>query len=247
MTGEECPKETFAWLIEISRHCTLLENVLLRAVIFSYHCTRLCSHIRKLVDADDLNELLSSLPSILRDLDRVENVTHPLSYVKNITDCVIEPPLASSTLTDKDGSVPGVCVKNYQCSFRMRLSYHMLEFLFHASKAPGCTPQQRDIFNQYRQRCIEEFRVIAGKVLFMLSTILSMDSFDLHEKLKRPSNTSRIIGWSDATRVLWPLRLIASCPVSLAWQRDAAQKVLITMSKKLGIIQALGTLYVSVR
>jgi hypothetical protein len=252
ITGQDCPKETITWIRELYRHCEPSEYTVVRACIFSYHCTRLCSRIRRLLDRGNLDELLFSSPSILQDMDEVEEATYPLSHETPITDCVIEHPLAPYAGPDHiDLRYVGVCT--YQCNSRMQLSSYFRDFLSHASEAPGCTPQQQIIFTKFRHRCVEEFRAVANKVLFILAMTLDIDSPTLLDQLKGPKddkNLSRIVGWPDAIRVLWPvvqwpLRLIAACPISLDWQRDAAHEVLDSMNKQLGIMRALGTLYFS--
>jgi hypothetical protein len=167
MTGQEFPKGTVAWLHEINRNCGPSEHILLRAVLYNYHCTTLCSRIRRIVNTGSVDDILSSSPSILRDMEEVEKTTWPLSHEKKITDCRIYAPLEA--IPDHAMDTPHAWINNYQNNFRMRLSYYVLEFLVHACKAPNCTSQQRDIFNRYRWRCIQEFRSIVDKMLFIPS------------------------------------------------------------------------------
>ncbi|RFU34116.1 hypothetical protein B7463_g2194, partial [Scytalidium lignicola] len=250
VTGQESPKETPKLLREISKHCESVEYTLVRAGIFSYHCNQLCSRIQRLINTGDLDHLLSNTPTILRDLDNVEKVTYPLPDDNPITACVVEPPLAPYPGPDHI-DLRFVGVYSFQCCFRMQLASQVLDFLHHASEAPSCTPQQRLLFTQVRNRCIEDFRAVANKILFVLAVTLEVDSPTLLEQLKGPKddkNLSRILGWPDTIRVLWPvvqwsLRLIASSPISLDWQKSAAQKVLEQMNCQLGIMRALGTLY----
>lgn len=237
MTSRECPEETFKWISEVYQYCDPAEYAIIRAVIFAYHCTRLCSHIRGLIDASDLNELLSSSPTILRDIDRVEQITHPLSHKNTITSFVIEPPLRPYGIPDCM-HLRHMGVDAYQATFRMRVSYDLLQFLFHASKAPTCTPQQRELFTRLRHRSIEEFRTIANKTLIIVTTFFGMDSLTPLDQLGRRKDDikiSRTVGWSDVIRILWPLRMITECPISLEWQRDAANKICDLINKQLEI------------
>jgi hypothetical protein len=155
---------------------------------------------------------------------------------------MVDPPLTPySTPNHIDLLYLGINI--YQCNFRMQLSYYVLEFLHHASKAPGCTPHQQIIFTRYQHRCIEEFRALARKALSMLAMTLGLNPLSLLDRLKAlKKDSSRIVGWPDAIRVLPPLRFIAACPISLDWQRDAANKILDLMKRQLGITQSLGTL-----
>jgi hypothetical protein len=167
MTGEECPEDTAAWFHEINRHCSPTEHVLLRAVIYTYHCSSLCSRIRRIVTAGTADDILSNVPSILQRMGEVEKITWPLTDEKKITDCHIYAPL--ETIPDLATDMPDVCISNYQNSFRMRLSFDVLELILHASKAPSCTPQQQNVLQQYRWRCVQDFRASADKILFIFT------------------------------------------------------------------------------
>lgn len=84
-------------------------------------------------------------------------------------------------------------------------------------------------------------------------TVLDIDFLTIFDPLKGPGhvkNLSRLVDWPDAIRVLWPvvqwpLRLIAASPLSLDWQRSAANEILNSMNEQLGIMRSLGTLYSS--
>ncbi|KAJ6147670.1 hypothetical protein N7497_009652 [Penicillium chrysogenum] len=252
LTGQKCPKESCTWIRDIYGHCDLSEHTVVRASIFAYHCSHICSRIRRLVSTGDLDKLLSSSTSVLRDIDGVEKATYPLSHERPITDCVIDPPLTPYTAPDRI-DLRYVGVYTYQCNCRMQLSCNAREFLLHASRAAPCTPQQRIIFTQYQDRCVEEFRAVANKVLSVMIIVLDIDSLTIFDQLKGPghvTNLSRIVDWPDAIRVLWPvvqwpLRLTATCPLYLDWQRSAANKILNSMNEQLGIMRSLGTLYSS--
>ncbi|KAJ6184745.1 hypothetical protein N7519_006046 [Penicillium mononematosum] len=252
LTGQECPKESCTWIRDVYRHCDLSEHTVVRASIFAYHCSHICSRIRRLVSIGDLDKLLSSSTSILRDIDGVEKATYPLSHERPLTDCVIDPPLTPYTAPARI-DLRYVGVYTYQSNCRMQLACNAREFLLHASRAAACTPQQRIIFTQYQNRCVEEFRAVANKVLFVMTMVLDIDSLTIFDQLKGPgrvTNLSRIVDWPDAIRVLWPvvqwpLRLIAACHLSLDWQRSAANEILNSMNEQLGIMRSLGTLYFS--
>lgn len=162
MSGQEC-KEALAWILQFHKYCEPSEYPVLRACIFSHHCARICGHIRALVDAGDLEEVLSSSPSILQDVDEVERATHPLSHEEVITDYVVEPPMTPYT-PPKHAYPSYVGVHVLQSNFRMRLSYAVFGFLDNACRAPSCTPQQKMVFSRYRRRCIEEIQALSDKV-----------------------------------------------------------------------------------
>ncbi|KAL2696855.1 hypothetical protein AAEP93_002150 [Penicillium crustosum] len=161
MSGQGC-EEALTWFLEYRKYCELSEYPILRACIFSHHCARICSHVRALVDTGDLDKVLSSSPSILQEMDEVEQMIYPLSHDEAIASCVIDHPMTPYT-RPKHTYPCYVGVHVIQSNFRMRLSYAVLEFLGYACKAPGCTPQQRMVFKRYQHRCFEELEALVDK------------------------------------------------------------------------------------
>lgn len=162
MSGQECT-EALTWFLQFHKYCEPSEYPILRAFIFSHHCARVCSRIRALVDRGDLNEVLSSSPSILQDMEEVEQAIHPLSHEEAVASYVVDPPMTPHA-RPKQAYPCYVGVHIIQSNFRIRLSYAVLEFLGYACKAPGCTPQQRMIFKRYQNRCVEEIEALMDKV-----------------------------------------------------------------------------------
>lgn len=182
MLGQEC-KEALTWFLQFHRYCEQAEYPILRACIFAHHCARICSHIRALVDTGDLNKLLSSSPSILQDMDEVEQATHPLSHEEAVASYVVEHPMAPYARPEY--AYPCyVGVHVLQSNFRMRLSYAVLEFLGYACKAPGCTPQQQMVFKRYQHRCAEEIQALADKASCILEMLPGMGSDELLDRRK---------------------------------------------------------------
>ncbi|KAJ5970804.1 uncharacterized protein N7479_000722 [Penicillium vulpinum] len=169
MSGQEC-KEVLTWFLQFYKYCEPSEYPMLRACIFSHHCARICSRVRALVDAGDIDKVLSSSPSILQDMDEVEKATHPLSHEKAIASYVVDPPMTPYS-RPKHAYPCYVGVHVLQSNFRMRLSYAVLEFLGYACKASGCTPQQHILFKQYHRRCVEEIQALADKTSHMLDML----------------------------------------------------------------------------
>ncbi|KAJ9486494.1 hypothetical protein VN97_g6839 [Penicillium thymicola] len=131
MSGQEC-EEALTWFLEYHKYCELSEYPILRACIFSHECARICSRIRALVDTGDLDNVLSRSPSILQEMDEVEQITHPLSHDEAMANCVIDHP--TTPYTQPKHTYPCyVGVHVIQSNFRMRLSYAVLEFLGYAS------------------------------------------------------------------------------------------------------------------
>ncbi|KAJ5501987.1 hypothetical protein N7463_004861 [Penicillium fimorum] len=174
MSGQECKKAS-AWFLQFHKYCEPSEYAMLRACIFSHHCARICGRIRAIVDTGNLNEVLSSSPSILQEMDEVEQVTHPLSHEKAVASYVVDPPMAPYA-RPKNVYPCYVGVQVVQSNFRMRLSYSVLEFLGYACKAPGCTPQQRTLFKRYQHRCVEEIQALMDKASHILGKLPDVGS-----------------------------------------------------------------------
>ncbi|KAJ5373600.1 hypothetical protein N7517_005606 [Penicillium concentricum] len=181
MSGQEC-KEASTWFLLFHKYCEPSEYAMLRACIFSHHSASICSRARALVDTGDLDEVLSSSPAILQDMDEVEQATDPLSH-EAVASYVVDPPMAPYA-RPKYAYPCYVGVQVLQSNFRMRLSYAVLEFLGYACKAPGCTPQQRMIFKRYQRRCVEEIEALVDKVSRILDVLPDEGSDELLDQSK---------------------------------------------------------------
>lgn len=182
MSGQEC-EEALTWFLEYHKYCEPSEYPILRACIFSHHCARICSRVRALVDTCDLDNVLSSSPSILQEMDEVEQITHPLSHDEAMASCVIDHPTTPYT-RPKHTYPCYVGVHVIQSNFRMRLSYAVLEFLRYACKAPGCTPQQGMVFKRYQGRCVEELEALVNKASRILDMFPDAGSGELLDRRK---------------------------------------------------------------
>lgn len=182
MSGQEC-EEVLTWLLEYHKYCEPSEYPILRACIFSHHCARICSRVRALVDTCDLDNVLSSSPSILQEMDEVEQITHPLSHDEAMASCVIDHPTTPYT-RPKHTYPCYVGVHVIQSNFRMRLSYAVLEFLRYACKDPGCTPQQGMVFKRNQGRCVEELEALVNKASRILDMFPDAGSGELLNRRK---------------------------------------------------------------
>ncbi|KAH8693588.1 hypothetical protein BGW36DRAFT_301336 [Talaromyces proteolyticus] len=166
-TGKRCPPEAGSWIREIYGRSGVAEYPVLQVGVFSYNCTLLCSRIRQLVDECDLDELLSSSSSILLELDQMEMKAHPSSHERLISGCAVSPALTSSS--GPDNTEPRhVGAYAFQVNFRIRLLYHIIEFLLLASRAPSCTSQQQADFSNIQDRCIGELRTLTSNTSHVL-------------------------------------------------------------------------------
>ncbi|KAG0158743.1 hypothetical protein PDIDSM_6262 [Penicillium digitatum] len=66
----------------------------------------------------------------------------------------------------------------------MRLSYAVFIFLRSVRETPGCTPQQRIVFERYQRRCVEEIQVLADTASRTLDMLPDAPSDDLLDRRK---------------------------------------------------------------
>ncbi|KAJ5150527.1 uncharacterized protein N7500_010716 [Penicillium coprophilum] len=146
MSGKGC-KEASTWFLLFHKYCEPSEYAMLRACIFSHHCARICSRVRALVDTADLNEVLSNSPSILQDMEEVEQATQPLSHEKAVVGYVVDPPMTPYA-GPKHVYPCYVGVNVLQGNFRMRLSYAVLEFLGYAWGSDELLDQSKGVADE---------------------------------------------------------------------------------------------------
>jgi hypothetical protein len=151
------------WFNEIYKHCEVAEYPVLRAYIFTYHCTRICTDIQELLNIGDPDTLLLNSETILQDAENVENVLYPLTHDSPVAKFTIDPPLAP-----RDSYIGTSVLRS---NYRLRLSHHVLEFVQQASEAPSCTSQQRVLFSAIQHRCLDEIRVLRKKISRFLDLI----------------------------------------------------------------------------
>ncbi|KAH8699307.1 hypothetical protein BGW36DRAFT_159072 [Talaromyces proteolyticus] len=169
VTGRPPPKAILVWIQGFYQSCDPSEYPVVRHLIFSYHCSALCSRIRCLLNLGNLEKVLSDSHSILQDMEYLEKETYPLSHENPITDYIIEPPLVLCSDTDPVGQF-SIDQYIHQIHIRMRVSHHILEFLSKASRAPYCTPEQRISFTHFQRRGVEELQALASKVSLISAT-----------------------------------------------------------------------------
>lgn len=159
--------QAIVYFKEYYQYCPPTEHIVLRAYIFTYHCTRICRDIQKLLDNGDLDVLLQNSQSILQDVEDVENAIYPFAPDSPVAKCLVDPPLKPFDFLK--GSYTGTSV--LRSNYRLRLSHHVLEFVNQACKAPSCTYQQRIIFSGTRNRCLAEIQVLTKKIARFLELI----------------------------------------------------------------------------
>ena len=177
---------------------------MIQACTFAYHCTRLCSRIRRVLTGSSALVLAAS-SSILQQMNEIERMW-------------------SSSYDSAQPSISSIGVHAYQGNFQMHLSASVLKFLLRACQA-GCSHQQHIHFTTMQEHCISTFRATATRIL----RVQCMSSEIGH----LPRNNLNL-GWPDAVMVYGSLRTIASSSISLDWQKNAANRVLAVIKERLG-------------
>jgi hypothetical protein len=121
-------------------------------------------------------------------------------------------------------SIWSIGVHAYQGNFQMHLSASVLTLLTRACQS-GCSQQQHTQITTMQERCSATFRATATKILQMQgmsqsNSHLPSDGFSL--------------GWADAVMVYGSLRTITISPISLGWQRNAANRMCAIIKERLG-------------
>lgn len=180
------------------------DYTLIQACVFAYHCTHLLSKIQKVLNGDS-DLALANYASTLQQMDEIEKIWN-------------------SSYDSKQRPTSSIGVHAYQGNFQMRLSASVLTFLLRAYEA-GCSQQQHIHSTAMQERCIATFRATATKILHMQGVSQDIGHF--------PSDRF-ILGWADAVMVYGSLRTIAISPISLDWQRDAANLICAVIKDRLG-------------
>lgn len=76
-----------------------------------------------------------------------------------------------------------------------------------------------------QERCISTFRATVTRILRVQC---------MSPEIGRMPHKNFNLGWPDAVMVYGSLRTIASSPISLDWQRNAANSVLVMIKERLG-------------
>ena len=156
-------------------------------------------------DAGNSDLALETYSSILQQMDEVEKVW-------------------KSSDNSAQPSISSIGVHAYQGNFQMHLSAKVLAFLLRASQT-GCSHEQHIRSSAMQERCIATFRATATNILHALGMSQRIDQL--------PSNNLNL-GWADAVMVYGSLRTMATSPISLRWQRNAANRVRTRIKERLG-------------
>jgi hypothetical protein len=121
-------------------------------------------------------------------------------------------------------SIWSIGVHAYQGNFQMHLSASVLTLLTSACQS-GCSQQQHTQLTAMQEHCITTFRATATKILLMQGMSQSVNHL--------PSDKFSL-GWADAVMVYGSLRTITISPISLDWQRNAANRICAIIKERLG-------------
>lgn len=192
------------WIHELCQHVEPSSYGLVQACTFAYHCTHFLNQILKVLTGNS-DPALATYLSTLQHMDEIENIWR-------------------SSYDSAQHSIHSIGMHAYQGNFQMHLSARVLTFLLRSCHA-GCSQQQQIQSTLMQERCIAKFRATATNILRMHGVsqdigCLPSDKFSL--------------GWADAVMVYGSLRTIAISPISLGWQRNAANRICAIIKERLG-------------
>jgi hypothetical protein len=196
--------EVLSWIHELCQHAKGSDYTLVQACTFAYHCTHLLNQIREMF-TDNSYLALATYLFIFQQVDDLEKIWSP-SY------------------DSAQPSIWSIGVHAYQGNFQMHLSASVLTLLTLACQS-GCSQQQHTQLTAMQERCITTFRATATKILRMQGMSQSINHL--------PSDTFSL-GWADAVMVYGSLRTITISPISLGWQRNAANHICTIIKERLG-------------
>jgi hypothetical protein len=227
MKSRKPPAEALLWFLSISKiSSNASDRLLIRIFTYVYHCAHLYSRIQACLRTNDLNHMLSNSPSILQEIDCLEDNVEPFTN-PSIVDHYIPRPLASHPCLKPDNmNLQSTLMCIYLSNFRLHISSATLIFLQEASRSLACTPQQRSLFLGRQDRCMWEFWSVSERVLELLRQYSSNG-----EEALRLS----CLGWVDVIMVLGALKTIAGSQLSLSWQRKMAQNSLMLFQEYPGM------------
>jgi hypothetical protein len=162
MLGKEW-EEAPIWFAHFLKYCDESEYPSFQTCDFCHQCSRLCGRIQFLLKRGQPDEILANVPSILRDVEAVENNMPLLSNLETVID---------SRLVYHHGRYCGGALI-LQTVFRMRVSYHLLAFLQRASHLSSYLGNQKDIYKDIQTRCIQEMHALAERILRLYSDQVS--------------------------------------------------------------------------
>jgi hypothetical protein len=162
MLGKEW-EEAPIWFAHFLKYCDESEYPSFQTCDFCHQCSRLCGRIQFLLKRGQPDEILANVPSILRDVEAVENNMPLLSNLETVID---------SRLVYHHGRYCGGALI-LQTVFRMRVSYHLLAFLQRASHLSSYLGNQKDIYKDIQIRCIQEMHALAERILRLYSDQVS--------------------------------------------------------------------------
>lgn len=197
--------EVLGWIHELSQQAKPSDYTLVQACTFAYHCTHLLRQIRNILTGNSYLVLATYL-SIFQQMVDIERIW-------------------CSSYDSTQPSIWSIGVHAYQGNFQMHLSAGVLTLLTRACQS-DFSQQQRTQFTAMQEFCIATFRTTATKILRMqgvsqsISHHLPSDGFSL--------------GWADAVMVYGSLRTITISPISLGWQRNAANRICAIIKERLG-------------
>ncbi|OJJ46178.1 hypothetical protein ASPZODRAFT_2070938 [Penicilliopsis zonata CBS 506.65] len=202
---------------------------------FGYQASLICSRIRRVVLAEP--PLQSTVLSIWAAIDEFTSRTQ--GYFERV--CITD---------DEDALVlHDMATRNNIDAMHLRVQFCVLElvsycYTFYTSSVENSRLQQIANALQLLQRqyaAIQSSRQKADRILRTLPYLLAIDPLHGPLATSLPQSANRQPNWSDALRIMWPLRLLAASTVVLDIHRQVAGEALKRIAYEMGIMQAVGT------
>lgn len=194
-----------SWIHELCQHAKPSDYTLIQACTFAYHCTHLLSQIRKMLAANSYLPVLATYLSTFQQMDDIEKIW-------------------CSSFGSAQPSIGSIGVHAYQGNFQMHLSASVLALLTRGCQT-GCSQRQHTQFTAMQERCITTFRDTATKILRMQG---------MSQSISHSYRDGFSLGWADAVMVYGSLRTITISPISLDWQKNAANRICTIIKERLG-------------
>jgi hypothetical protein len=220
----ECPKASLEWFKILQTDLPEDDEPWLMISVYAYKISSILPRIRRLMANCDDEEEFSLAATILAECDEMEAET--LTWMN------------SERVSSKSypGNLPMLPIWNMYRCLRGKLHSSLLEFFGLLGKS------QTRLFDH--QTILQRRQSSFAIVLDMADGIVNSIPYALGDPSTLEDNfkTTRPRSWSDALRLMWPLRVVSFSPLALPYQREIANVALRQIGHEMGIGQALSQL-----
>jgi hypothetical protein len=216
-----CPKNSLEWFELLRADMSELDEVFLMVSTYAYKVSCICARIQNFVINKDMEKADIVVPTILSEADDIE------------TDFQLRMSSDAASSRLDPGNLPLLAQWHLYRATRIKLQYSLLELFRHLAKLPNLLFNV-DSMQQTNQKSVLIVRETAEEVLKTIPYAIGNLSSQ-----QREVQTSRSRSWSDALRMLWPLRIIAFSPLAFPHQKELARRALRWIGYEMGVRAAL--------